>query len=50
MITICFADNSPVVHHGVKSYFAESKNCKIESFVKSFDELQKFYQKKSLIL
>ena len=24
MITICFADNSPVVHHGVKSYFAES--------------------------
>lgn len=45
MITICFADNSPVVHHGVKSYFAESKNCKIESFVRSFDELQKVLSK-----
>lgn len=45
MITICFADNSPVVHQGMNSFFGESKSCKIESSVKNFDELQKVLSK-----
>lgn len=45
MITICFADNSPIVHQGMKTFFSESKTCKVETFVKNYDELQKALSK-----
>lgn len=41
MISICIADNSPVVHQGIKSYFAPSTEISINAHVKTFGDLKK---------
>lgn len=41
MISICIADNSPVVHQGIKSYFAPSTEISINAHVNTFGELKK---------
>lgn len=45
MISICLADNSPVVHHGIKSYFAPSKEVSINTQVKNYSDLKKALSK-----
>lgn len=39
MITVCLADNSPVVHLGVQTYFNNNANIKITEVVSDFDQL-----------
>ncbi|MES2863516.1 MAG: response regulator transcription factor [Bacteroidota bacterium] len=39
MITVCLADNSPVVHLGIKTYFKNSPTIKIEEIVSNYDDL-----------
>ena len=36
MITVCLADNYPVVHYGVKSYFKDHPEISVVSNVGSF--------------
>ena len=50
MISICIADNSPVVHQGIKSYFALSKEININEHVKTFGELQTSLKKSEINL
>lgn len=45
MISICIADNSPVVHQGIKSYFAPSTEISIKAHVKNFSDLKKSLSK-----
>ena len=42
MIALCLADNSPVVHLGIQTYFKDSTTIKIADVVSNFDELQSF--------
>lgn len=45
MISICLADNSPVIHHGIKSYFAPSTEVSINAHVKNYSDLKKALSK-----
>lgn len=40
MITVCLADNSPVVHLGIQTYFNNNSSIKIVHNVSNFDDLQ----------
>ena len=40
MVALCLADNSPVVHLGIQTYFKDSSSIKIVEVVSNFDELQ----------
>jgi DNA-binding NarL/FixJ family response regulator len=40
MITLCLADNSPVVHLGIQTYFKNSSTIKIAEVVSNYDALQ----------
>lgn len=40
MITLCLADNSPVVHLGIQTYFKNSTTIKVAEVVSNFDDLQ----------
>jgi len=39
MITLCLADNSPVVHLGIQTYFKNSSTIKIAEVVSNFEDL-----------
>ncbi|NHM01799.1 response regulator transcription factor [Flavobacterium difficile] len=39
MITLCLADNSPVVHLGIQTYFKNSATIKVTDVVSNFDDL-----------
>ena len=36
MISVCLADNLPVVHYGVKSYFKDHPEIKITTHIGSY--------------
>ena len=41
MISICVADNSPIVHQGIKSYFAANAELNVKEHVYNFENLLK---------
>lgn len=48
MIKVCLADNYPVIHQGVKSYFRNHSQINIEANVNNFSMLSELLQKKSI--
>jgi DNA-binding NarL/FixJ family response regulator len=48
MIKICIADNHPVVQHGIKSYFNDSKTIEVVASANDFNSLQNSLQSKSI--
>lgn len=48
MIKVCFADNYPVVHFGVKSYFKDSSEISIVANVGNFSMIEDVIQTKNI--
>ena len=48
MITVCVADNFPVVHFGVKSYFKEHSEISIVANIGNFSMLNEILQIKEV--
>ncbi|KAF2518112.1 response regulator transcription factor [Flavobacterium salilacus subsp. salilacus] len=48
MIKICLADNHPVVHHGMKSYFKENSDFSFVGIVNNLDSLLDMLSKKMI--
>ncbi|NDI99373.1 response regulator transcription factor [Flavobacterium sp. LaA7.5] len=48
MIKICLADNHPVVHHGMKSYFKENSDFSFVGIVNNLDGLLDMLSKKMI--
>lgn len=48
MIKLCLADNHPVVHYGMKSYFSENPQISFAGVVNSLDSLLETLSKKSV--
>lgn len=48
MIKLCLADNHPVVHYGMKSYFKEKPDFNLTGIVNDFNSLLEAMQKKSI--
>lgn len=48
MITVCVADNFPVVHFGVKSYFKDHSNISIVANIGNFSMLKEILQTKEI--
>ncbi len=48
MIRVCLADNHPVVHHGVKSYFKDSSSVNFVGVVSNLDDLDELLKKKAV--
>ncbi|MGX7667071.1 LuxR C-terminal-related transcriptional regulator [Flavobacterium pedocola] len=48
MIRVCLADNHPVVHHGVKSYFKDSLTVNFVGVVSNLDDLDELLKKKAV--
>ena len=46
MIKLCLADNHPVVHYGMKSYFKENSDFSFVGIVNNLDSLQDLLSKK----
>ncbi|MFN3908472.1 MAG: LuxR C-terminal-related transcriptional regulator [Flavobacterium sp.] len=40
MIKVCFADNQPVVHYGIRSFFKDHSEIKIDAQVGAFDMVE----------
>ncbi len=45
MINICFADNSPVVHEGINSYFSKNTDMVVAASVKNYKDLLRVLSK-----
>jgi RNA polymerase sigma factor (sigma-70 family) len=41
MINVCFADNAPVIHRGILSYFEKSSSIKIKQNVDDYESLKR---------
>ncbi|HEU4495909.1 MAG TPA: response regulator transcription factor [Flavobacterium sp.] len=48
MIKICLADNHPIVHYGIKSFFKDSHEANIVAHAENFQELEEILSKKSI--
>lgn len=48
MIKICLADNHPIVHYGIKSYFKDNSEISIVGHAEDFNTLEDILNKKSV--
>jgi len=48
MIKVCLADNHPIVHYGIKSYFKDSSEVSIVGHAENFQTLEEILSKKSV--
>ncbi|RRJ93719.1 LuxR C-terminal-related transcriptional regulator [Flavobacterium macacae] len=48
MIKVCLADNHPIVHYGIKSYFKESSEVSIVGHAENFQALEDILSKKAV--
>lgn len=48
MIKICLADNHPIVHYGIKSYFKDNSEISIVGHAEDFTSLEDILNKKSV--
>jgi len=48
MIKICLADNHPIVHYGIKSYFKDNSEISIVGHAEDFTTLEEILNKKSV--
>lgn len=46
MIKVCLADNHPIVHYGIKSYFKDSSEVSIVGHAENFQTLEEILSKK----
>lgn len=48
MIKVCLADNHPIVHYGIKSYFKDSSEISIVGHAENFQDLEEILNKKAV--
>lgn len=48
MIRICLADNHPIVHYGIKSYFKDNSEMHIVGQVENYNDLEELLSKKTV--
>lgn len=48
MIKVCLADNHPIVHYGIKSYFKDSSEVSIVGHAENFQTLEEILSKKTV--